>query len=375
MTPARPAPRSSRAPWRRAARALLVAGLAALAPACGGDDAGEGAYLVTDMQGCRAELRAPSGEVLRSWEEDAALRWQRARLLPDGDLVVLSTWKRPRGNTTYVVRYDPAGAERWRTQVSGQHDLLEADDGELWVITRGRRRLADEDPPRRIRDNQITRLDREGAIGDWLSLYDVLAAAPDFAWRAVDAVPMDGPPADVVLPEGDVADLLQACSLQRLPAGSFGAAGGDPVLVCLRSQGRVVVVDVDRQDLLWSWGADELVAPVAAAYGDGLVHVLDGGTGDGPDGRLLSVDPDDGRVVRTWSGPEGAGFSTPVTGSLETLPGGGLLVGLGDEGLALVLSPSGEERWRGEVRGAGGGAAPLRVQRVDAAGVAALPDA
>lgn len=46
-----------------------------------------GNSLVVFASPCRAELLAPSGEILRSWSDEHSHMWHDAELLADGDLI------------------------------------------------------------------------------------------------------------------------------------------------------------------------------------------------------------------------------------------------------------------------------------------------
>jgi len=365
------APRTGPGP---APDAVVLAGIERL----GTDAMSEGAVLLTSLGARRADLVRPDGRLLHRWHEPEGLRWQAAVLLEGGDLAVVSIVQKKRGNHTYVARFDADGGERWRTQVNAQHDLELQPGGGLLLLTRGSKRVFGEDASRRIRDNHVTQLSLSGELGSWQSIYGMLADDQRFVWHEPPA-PLAGddegdeedveqdagaPTAgdasaaagaggdaddaqDAAVERPPALDLLHATSVSPVPdATPFGCGtAGEPLLITLRNQARVVLVDRASQRLLWVGGDGVLEQPVDATCSGSRVYVLDGGR-EGGAARVLALALPGGELVWEYAASPRESFSTPAQGELQCLPDGHLLVSATDQGEAFELTPAGEVVWR-----------------------------
>jgi hypothetical protein len=312
-----------------------------------------GANLVTYPALRRAELLDADGRLLRHWEGRGHRRWERARLLPAGDLLVVV--RRPGG----LVRLAPDGGVVWQIDLPLHHDVRILSDGRLATLT-SRRLEVPEIHPGPIWDNGVALLSSEGALLEERSLLDVLASHPERL-----AVVTAG----IEEKEGKPLDLFHANYLDWIEAPR--APGADPrfapgsVLATLRHQDAVVLFDWRSGELLWSWGRGQLRRPHdASVLEDGNVLIFDNQTGADAS-RIVEVDPRTDRIVWEYRAPDPDDFYTGTRGTVQRLANGNTLIAESNAGRGFEVTPQAEVVWEYLApRNADGHRPAFRLERV-----------
>jgi len=312
-----------------------------------------GANLVTYPALRRAELLDADGRLLRHWEGRGHRRWERARLLPAGDLLVVV--RRPAG----LVRLAPDGGVVWETDLPLHHDVRILNDGRLATLT-SRRLEVPEIHPGPVWDNGVALLSPEGALLEERSLLDVLASHPE-------RLPVVT--AGIEEKEGKPLDLFHANYLDWIEAPR--APGADPrfapgtVLATLRHQDAVVLFDWRSGELLWSWGRGQLRRPHdASVLEDGNVLIFDNQTGADAS-RIVEVDPHTDRIVWEYRAPDPADFYTGTRGTVQRLANGNTLIAESNAGRGFEVTPQAEVVWEYLApRNADGHRPAFRLERV-----------
>jgi len=280
----------------------------------------------------RAEVFDAEGRVLRVWQDETGTskRWERARLLPGGELLVV---RRPSG----ILRLDAGGRVLWESDVRAHHDAVPLPDGRIATLTSRRRELPGIGP---VWDNGVALLAPDGAVQEERSLVDMLATRPDLLPLVTSGI---GSAQDEPL------DLLHANYLEwilREPA-----AGGDPrfrpgtLLVTLRHQDALALFDWASGSLLWAWGRGELLRPHdGQLLENGHVLVFDNRSGE-EWSRIVELDPRSGRIVWQYRGAEPSDFYSKSRGAVQRLPNGNTLIAASNAGRAFEVTPEGELVW------------------------------
>ncbi|MEM1182883.1 MAG: arylsulfotransferase family protein [Acidobacteriota bacterium] len=342
-----------------------------------------GFTLITEIPEARAVLVANSGETVRTWEHGAAEQWARAVLLEDGDLLVVGrlpasaeeesriaragpspnldpldgkSWYPFWGK--YLARYAWDGSLRWRRGLRAHHDVEEGSDGR--ILTLGLRERTVDDLL--FQDHTILLLSPDGEIEKQLSLFDVLTSDPG---RFDLPRSTDFPKA---LRSNGVLDLLHANAASRMPFPALGDRGGiycpSCVLVTVRHQNLVAVIDIEKAKLLWVWGPGELQYPHEGRWlENGHVMIFDNGTRDRGYSRLVEVDPATGEIVWTYRTKKPEAFFTPGRGTAQALPGGNVLVSSANQGKVFEVTRRGRVVWRYIVRGDDGRLLAMRAAK------------
>lgn len=146
---------------------------------------GSGYTLYTVQKLCRAELIDEAGTVVHSWSHEPCGRWERARLLPGFDLIVVGSDPSGRADelipdqSRYLLRMDREGRPLWKRHLPAHHDVTQLEDGRLLVLTFQRRRIPSIDRHVDVRNDEITLLDGEGHPLERLSFLEAFDKGRD----------------------------------------------------------------------------------------------------------------------------------------------------------------------------------------------------
>lgn len=270
---------------------------------------------------------APAAALPTEWELDSRHYYRRARLLPDGDLLVIFTG-------FGIARLAPDGDVRWARQNGAHHDVrVEPGSGRLVVLTR---RIHDMPWWRAERtfEDRLEWLDAAtGEVSRTLSIPDALRSS------AYSALLQRGAPGiDPLHPNGIFP--LDAVSAAAIP----GARAGQ-LLLSLRDVDALIVLDPEREQVVWSLSGlfrkqhDPSVV-------EGEIVVFDNQGGElGQHSRLLKIDAGSQSVRWSWPEDPGLGFYTEYCGTVQALSDGSLLAAETGPGRGWVIGPDREVQW------------------------------
>lgn len=312
-----------------------------------------GYRLYVSAKDCVAELIDVEGRVVRRWSEGwRCYNWSNAELGADGALLVPTRitrrfWDRPSDGETHhlrqLLRYGFDGRERMRSKVPVHHDTERQPDSSIVALTAHRRQLPSVRKGAWVLDNGLVWLNAEGELVRELSLHDVLAENDiGFRFSRVGAT---------VNEDGErLIDLLHANAVEVFDRPALAErhalyAPGN-ILVTVRHQDAVVILDPAREALVWAWGRGELEGPHDAQLLDnGHLLIFDNGM-ERHRSRVVEVDPVSREVVWTYDPQGESAFFTRGRGSAQRLPNGNTLLADSNNGEAREVTPEGEIVWR-----------------------------
>lgn len=282
----------------------------------------------------RAFLLDKTGIKVHSWEDPTSLYWKRAELQPNGDLLVVG---KDEGDSSIL----------WRGPGPVHHDLDVSSTGEILALGLELRQVEDV----RIVDHTLLLLSSAGAVRRKLSIFELLSSKPE-----IYRLPLETDHPAAIKDSGRV-DLLHVNSCAWMPYASLEPRGklyrSSCVLLSVRHQNLVAIVDLDREQLLWTWGPGELQYPHEATWlENGNVLMFDNGTDERGYSRILEVDPRTDRIAWEYRGDPPERFYSRVRGTAQGLPGGHVLV---------ASSNQGEIVWRYVVRDESGRRLAIRA--------------
>lgn len=281
---------------------------------------------------CRATLIDASGNRVHTWQVPGCRGWDHVELLDNGHLLGAAR-RRPRtpvaGRNTardrILLELSRESKIVWQRDLAAHHDAVEIPDGGIATLTSEARSLPRVHRRTPVRDDRVTVLD-----GESFSLFDVLAKNDiDFSLQPVAVSRDRGNP---------VVDLLHTNAIEWL--------AGDRVLVCMRHQDAVALIDAPAKRLLWAWGQGELSGPHDATHlASGNVLIFDNGL-ERKRSRVLEVDPRTDNIVWQYGwGDDDLEFFTRSHGSAQRLQNGNTLIGVSDSARALEITTSGDVVW------------------------------
>ena len=311
---------------------------------------------------CLANLIDLEGRVVRSWSADPCTYWSNAELFPNGDLAVTDG----RGRLLWMTWN---GDVRWEEALRAHHDQEVTPDGRIAVLTRGFRDIPEISTSHEVEDTVITLLDSDREVVGSMSLYDVLSEN-SIGFRLLDRLVIK-----------KRVDLMHANSVEWVrPETGWSTEPGsvyEPgnVLLSVRHQDTIVVVNWPRRELVWAWGQGEISAPHdATLLRNGNILLFDNGVAS-KRSRVVEIDPVTGTIDWEYDGGEDGRFYTAARGSAQRLPNGNTLAAVSDSGYAFEVTRDGSiawEFWNPILNEKGQRATIIRAKRYEAAMVDGL---
>ncbi len=292
-------------------RAGLATGVTVSKP--GHDEQG----LVLATIGQTAKLLNRKGDIVHEWQRpygdlpvangpvgsiipENLLYWQRAVVLPDGDLIVMINSNCLSPDGLAIARLDKDSTVKWVRHGHYNHDFDLGPDGNIYVLWQQpvasvpTRYAASLDTP--LLDEGIEIISPDGKSLKRTSILEAFAKST-YSSIIESAVTMgDAKPGDRM--HNNNVDVVSPAQVARLP----GAKAGD-VLISLRDVGALATFDVAAEKITWAMRGPWLMQHDPDILPNGNVLLFDNHGDWAKDGgsRILEVDPATGAQV--WQYP------------------------------------------------------------------------
>jgi hypothetical protein len=301
----------------------------------------------TNVVGCSSSLVSDAGEEVRRWQLEPCHQWLNSTLLTDGSVLAIhqnpgsSESAMELGDARELVKLDWEGRVLWRRRIPLHHDVEVLPDGRIATLLLEFRVVPGVDPSLPVRDSWIALLSPEGEILEKVSITDLLLGAEGIPLRKRR-------PRRV----GKIrqVDFIHANSIEwmRQPhlAEKSPIYAPSNVLVSLRHQDAVIIVDFLAKRVVWWWGQGSLSGPHdATVLPDGHILIFDNGL-NRRWSRAVEVDPLRWEIAWEYRAPNPGDFFSRDRGGAQRLPNGNTLLTDSNAGIAFEVTPAGETVWR-----------------------------
>jgi len=317
-----------------------------------------GFTLYTSGHSQKTYLISMTGEVVHEWHLPYSAIWdesavvqapqpdshvyvEKARLLPNGDLLALyvAIGTSPWGMG--LVRLNQDSEIVWKYLAQTHHDFDVGPDGRIYALTHeirddlvpGQRHLA----PPRIDDYAVV-LSPDGEELQKVWLLGALAASPYAS--VLSTVPWY-----IAEGKGDYLHTNSIGVVTEETAANAPFASPGQVLLSLREVGTIALLDLDSEEMVWALRGDWLRQHDADLLPNGHVLLFDNEGGPSGISRVLEVDPATQEIAWSYGGDEQHPFYSRVRSAQERLPNGNTLVTESDGGRLFEVTPTGEIVW------------------------------
>jgi hypothetical protein len=251
--------------------------------------------------------------------------WRRAHLFENGDVLGIF-------EGMGCIKLDQQSRLLWAYPGGCHHDLFVTEDGTIYALTRTAAVLPRIDPVKRVWEDFITILDRDGRALRRVSLL-----------RAFERSPYSALLARMTLRP----DLLHTNTIEVLD-GSFANRGDvfrrGNVLVSSRRLDAIAIVDLEKEQVVWAmdgmWRAQH--QPTFVAGGNILIFDNLGVPGRS---KVFEFDPLTQKIAWEYGRKPGQEFFSEYSGSCQRLPNGNTLITESNQGRAFEVTPSHETVW------------------------------
>ncbi|HYW68464.1 MAG TPA: arylsulfotransferase family protein [bacterium] len=271
-------------------------------------------------------LDAWPGET-ESAEIDGSEYWRWAHLFENGDVLAIF-------DGLGLIKVDRKSNLIWKRLGGEHHDLDVTEDGRIFVLTRKAHMVERVNPRMPVLEDFVTVLDADGNLLHEVSILEAFENSP---FR-------DAPHARRYAPRGDLyhtnaVDVLDGSLADRIPAFRKGN-----VLISMRTQSIIAVVDMDAAEIVWVASDLWLAQHDPKVLDNGNILVFDNKGAKG-ESRVVEFDPVARETVWSYAGDRSNSFFTQMCGANHRLDNGNTVATESDFGRALEVTPDGDIVW------------------------------
>jgi len=310
-------------------------------------DQAEGGFVLFANRGpCNAVLLDREGDVVQRWSGPTPGFWSDVDLADDGALFVIGATDERRENqqsARFLRKLDWDSNVLWEADFPAHHDVEVLPDGRILTLSSTVRTIQDGLVERVLLDDEVILTSPEGKVLESHSIYDAYRKSVDITQPVLALRP-------VTIGDSQAIDAFHSNSVAFIDVphleGEHPIYNKGNVLVSMRHQSRIAVLNRSTGAIVWSWGKGVLDAQHSARMlEDGNIIVFDNGF-KRKSSRILEIDPRTETVVWEFGGPDPIHFYTPGGGATQRLPNGNTLITETRKGRLFEVTSEGEIVWK-----------------------------
>ena len=306
------------------------------------DRAGRGLNFYTSGHFPGAILMDMDGSVLHTWQltfddvwpgreypdpPDQAQRWRRAYLFENGDVLAIF-------EGLGLIKVDRDSKLLWTYSGGAHHDLEVMDDGTIYVLTREAHIVPRINQHQPVLEDGVALLDANGQELHGFSILDA------FRRSVYDRTPRGMKMANRGdLTHANTLEVLDGTLADKIPAFRKGN-----ILVCLKKLNSIVVIDVEKEEVVWVLSGMWLAQHQPTVLESDNILIFDNGGSKGPS-RVIEFDPATQEIAWSYVGDRDGRFYSKTGGTSERLANGNTLITESDNGRAFEVTPGNEIVW------------------------------
>jgi len=307
-----------------------------------------GFNLAASLVAPRAVLLDMKGNVVHEWNKDIdpGYPWEFVRLCRNGDLLVSIQDRK-------LVRLDPNSRIKWLRKVRCHHDLTEAPNGDIYVLTRSYGFTSVHDLPTPVRDDHVVVFSSSGDVKAEFSVGELMRHAVPVSralyiwhWQLTHIrTSIQLRMRNASMFDKGFMDLLHANTVTVIDRNYNAVLREGNVIVCSPMIDVVAVIDPYQHRIVWKWGPGELEGPHnARVLENGHILIFDNGVRR-EYSRVIELDPTTDRIVWSYEDEHRERFYSPVCGGAQRLPNGNTMITDTVGGRVFEVTSDGELVW------------------------------
>jgi len=288
--------------------------------------------ILMDMEGrvlheWRCDFLKAWPDETKSTEIDGSEYWRWAYLFENGDVLAIF-------DGLGLIKVDRNSNLIWKRLGSEHHDLDVTDDGRIYVLTRKAHMVERVNERMPVLEDFVAVLDPEGRLLKEVSVLEAFENS-NFA---------SSPAARGYVPRGDLYHTNAVEVLDGRLADSIPAFRKENVLLSMRTQSIIAVLDMDAAEIVWVASDLWLAQHDPKVLDNGNILVFDNRGAKG-ESRVVEFDPVTRERVWVYAGDRSNTFFTQMCGANHRLESGNTLITESDFGRAFEVTPGGDIVW------------------------------
>ena len=296
--------------------------------------------------GCIVNLINMDGTVVHRWtgnQKDRPFMCMYATPFPDGSILLscepgVPGWQWIDANSHTIATYNISGQHT-------HHGTYRLQGGGFLGLVAKPINMPFLDKTLRIVDDSLVRLSAKGDIIKEIPLSKLLSKDPGYQ-KALETLykklktRMPQRPAQV-----HDFDPTHATAIENLEEAIPGVAKKGDWLVTLRNLNRIIIVNPDKEEIVWQWGDNILSGPHGATFIKGNKILLFDNGRNRKYSQIIIVDIKSKAIVWQYGQKPGQEFHSLPGGFVQQLPNDNILIAETDSGRAFEVTPSKEIVW------------------------------
>ena len=301
----------------------------------------------------QAYLLDMDGEVVHKWSKKitGVAKWKdHVELCKNGDLLVLAIDK-------MIICLDWNSNVKWKQELRVHHDVFPDEDNQTFYV------LAREDAivywhgiPVPIVNDYIAVLLPQKGVQRKIHLYDLVKDRVGldriievykgmFRFKEIAKFFVHKMKDKWVCQHSLHFDIMHANSVEVMDRNIDGFCQKGDLLISIRDLDLVAVLDIDKGELVWTWGPGELSRQHdAQLLPNGNVLIFDNGCRD-RSSRVVEMDPVSKKIVWEYRSTPAQKFYSSLSGSSQRLSNGNTLIAQSTKGRAFEVTKDDKIVW------------------------------
>lgn len=252
--------------------------------------------------------------------------WRRAHLFENGDVIAIFDW-------IGIIKVDKDSSLLWARFAGFHHDLDVLPGGNIVTLVRKAKIVPRIHPELPILEDYIVVLDADGNELRRVSLLEAIERSEHTYLLGKLAESGD-------IFHTNTVEVLDGSLADRIPGFEAGN-----VLVTIREIGCIAVVDLEREEVVWSFDGHWKMPHQATVLANGNMMIFDN-RGNGGCSQVIEFDPVTRSAPWIYRGKEPKDFHSNECGSNQRLTNGNTLITETDRGKAFEVTPEGKVVWK-----------------------------
>ncbi len=299
----------------------------------------------------QAYLVDMEGKVLHTWRDsDRSHQWhEEVQLCRNGDLLAIV-------KDEMLIRFDWDSNIKWTNKMRCHHEITLDANGDMYVLARRDDMAFVGGFPVPILNDYIAFVSSDGRTKREIPLLKAVRGhipfrvVPKIYWWIIKpknlmSVIRDMRTKSFVCRHGSAFDIFHNNTITIIDREIEGVCKKGSLLVCNRELDLIGILDIAKEEFVWSWGPGELSRPHhPTLLENGNILIFDNGRIKGYS-RIIELDPVTKQIVWEYKASPPEEFYTPIRGSCQRLPNGNTLITESNKGRVFEVTRDGEIVW------------------------------
>jgi len=241
-----------------------------------------------------------------------------------------------------IAKLDLGSNVIWINENRFHHDIAVADNGEIYALMNKKDSVPEITSEESILDNYLVILTPDGRIKKQFS-FAKLILKNSYLFELVKRQKKKRYDYGE-----DARDVFHTNTVELINSdihiGKNKLFKTNDILICIRHLNIIAVIDVEKEEIIWHWGADELDYPHNPTLLDnGNILIFDNGYYSGYS-RIIELNPITEKIEWEYIS-DSPNFFTKTRGSAQKLPNNNVLITESDNGHVFEITRDGEIVW------------------------------